>query len=201
MIGSIDRAGLIEILERIDEALEAPQTLCLIGDAAVILLGNPGRQTADIDVWRRASRIAEPLLRRAAIVAGIEYDPREDVPDGVYLQIVNPGIVNLPKQIADQWPDGSESVALWRGRNLQICCPPAQILAAAKSIRASEADLADIAYLIASANISPEDIQQALRHFPDPRDRATGAENVGLISVFVERAIAVKSRGERESES
>lgn len=200
MTGSIDKPGLIQILERIDERLDSPQKLCLIGGAALMLMGNPGRQTEDIDVWRRESQLTEPLLRRAATAAGVGYDPKEDEPEGVYLQIINPGIVNLPKQVGEKWPDGSESVLLWQGRYLQGFSPSAQVLAAAKIIRASEVDLADIAYLIASAKIGPEHIRKALQHFPDQTDREMGAENVELITVFVQKAIIAKSRDDKEKE-
>ncbi len=199
MTGPIDKTALIEILERIDQHLEAPQKLCLIGGAALILMGSPGRQTEDIDVWRRASRLTDPVSARAAIAAGVGYDPKEDEPEGVYLQIINPGIIKLPTQTAEKWPDGSETIVLWEGQHLQVVSPSAQILAAAKIIRATEVDLADIAYLIASSRIGPEEIREALQHFPDPQDRADGTENIELVNVFIQRT--ARSRNDREIES
>ena len=40
MAGRIDRRTLIELFERIDDALEAPQTICVTGAAAVLGFGH-----------------------------------------------------------------------------------------------------------------------------------------------------------------
>jgi hypothetical protein len=85
-------------------------------------------------------------------------------------------------------------VVLWQGRHLQAFSPSVQVLAAAKIIRATEVDLADIAYLVATTKIGADDIRRALKHFPDATDRETGTENVELLGVFIQRTVGAKIR-------
>lgn len=74
MAGSVDREALIELFERIDDALEAPQTLRVTDAAAILGFGHVERQAQDIDVRRPASVINDRELTRAARTADIEDD-------------------------------------------------------------------------------------------------------------------------------
>lgn len=200
MIDSIGRDELIKILERIDEKLDRPQKLCFIGGAALMLMGHPGRQTVDIDVWRRESQLVDSLLRKAVEAAGISFDVKEDTPSGVYMQIVTPGIVNLPVKDGEKWPGGDESRTLWQGIHLTVFSPPPQILAAAKLIRATEVDLEDIAYLMATGNVDQKSVGEALRHFPNPADREIAKDNVELLNVFVQKGQPSRTRKGHEED-
>ncbi len=62
----MNRKELIDVFQRIDDALSAPQTLCVIGASAILAYGHSVRQTDDIDVWRPASRINDRQIARAA---------------------------------------------------------------------------------------------------------------------------------------
>lgn len=178
----VDRNSLRGFLETMDRAAEEPQTICVMGAAALILLGQPERQTGDIDVWRPGSKMIDSDLQRLAAASGLAYDPKEYEPDGAYLQIINPGIVNLPSVRDDIWATGQDSRVLWQGRNLTVVCPPPPIIAASKLVRATEVDIDDVVYLIGAIGVSRKQILQAADKFPDA-DRETIRENMPLIDV------------------
>lgn len=149
----IDRTSLIGFLEAMDHAAEDRHTICIMGASALILLGQPDRQTGDIDVWRPASHLIDTDLRRMAAASGIAYDPKDHEPEGAYIQIINPGIVNLPVVRDGAWATGDDSRLLWQGKNLTVICPPPPIIAASKLVRASEVDIDDVIYLIGAIGV------------------------------------------------
>ena len=179
----INRAQLIHILEQMDANAKSAQTLCLIGAAALLLIGHNTRQTADIDVWRAASKFIDPELRAITAAAGIGFDPRTERPSGAYLQIIDPGVVNLPDMRGDIWPDGQRSRSLWQGQHLTVMCPPPAILAASKLIRASDVDLEDVIYLMAHARVARQKIANAAQWF-NGEDRLTITENLTILDVM-----------------
>jgi hypothetical protein len=197
----VDRTSLIGFLEAMDRAAEDRQTICVMGAAALILLGQPERQTGDIDVWRPGSQVLDSDLRRLAAESGLSYDPKEYEPEGAYLQIINPGIVNLPAVRDDTWATGEDSLILWQGRKLTVVCPPPPIIAASKLVRASEVDIDDVVYLIGAIGVSRKQILQAADKFPDA-DRETIRENMPMVDatlpVAERRAQKRKSREDPE---
>jgi len=181
----IDRARLFELLEKMDSAAKSQQRICVIGAAALILLGQPARQTGDI--WRPGSKLLDAELRQIATVAGLAYNPTHREPEGAYLQIVNPGIVNLPEVDDDVWANREKSRVLWQGQNITVVCPPPPIIAAAKLVRATDVDLDDVVYLISAVGVSKRQIITALAKFPEP-DRQFAKENISLVETMLNQA-------------
>lgn len=189
----IDRQRLLDSLEKMDRAAETSQRICVIGAAALILLGRPARQTGDVDIWRPGSKLLDAELRRIASAAGLAFDPTDYEPEGAYLQIISPGIVNLPSVQDDVWATGEKSRVLWEGHHITVVSPPPAILAAAKLVRATDVDLDDVIYLIGTTGASKKQIELALAKFPDP-DRQVARENLGLIEVMLDRAEQMRRR-------
>jgi len=198
-MNEIDRKKLIGLLERMDLEARHEQRLCVIGAAALILLGRPARQTEDIDVWRPGSRLNDADLRRAAEQAGLTYDPKDDAPKGPYIQIVNPGIVNLPRPKNDVWPTGEESRVLWQGRRVTVVCPPPAILVAAKLVRASDVDLDDLMYLVGVVGVTKTQIEHAIGSFP-AREQDTARENLDLLKVMMDQAERRRRRKRKDDQ-
>ena len=183
----IDRARLFEILEKMDSAAKSQQRICVIGAAALILLGQPARQTGDVDIWRPGSKLLDAELREIAAAAGLAYNPTDYEPEGAYLQIINPGIVNLPEVDGDVWVTREQSRILWQGQNITVVCPPPPIIAAAKLVRATDVDLDDVVYLIGAVGVTKRQITTALTKFPEP-DRQFAKENIRLVEEMLNQA-------------
>lgn len=163
----VDRTSLVGFLEAMDRTAEDRQTVCVMGAAALILLGQPERQTGGIDVWRPGSQVLDSDLRRLAVASGLSHDPKEYEPEGAYLRIINPGIVTLPAVRDGTWATGEDSRILWQGRKLTVICPPPPIIAASKLVRASEVDMNDAVYLIGAIGVARKQILQAADKLPD----------------------------------
>ena len=145
------------------------------------------RQTQDIDIWRPASIINDRELKKISTAVGIDYDPKELEPNKIYLQVIQPGIVQLPPYSDNQWATGETSEILWSGNNLTIIAPPPSIIVAAKLVRAEDRDIDDSIYLIESKDIKTAQILNAISKIPDQHDRETARENFTLLRVIVEQ--------------
>jgi uncharacterized nucleotidyltransferase DUF6036 len=175
----IDRARLVSILDALGEKLGKPTTFCLIGSAPGILRGQPDRQSADIDIWRPASAYDDTDLRRACQELGILFDPKGELdPDAVYLQVVAPGIVNLP--------EGFQLDALGQYGALKVVMPAPALLSAAKLARGQARDIEDVAWWIKEQALHLGDIRSAIGSLPDGFQREAARENI----VFVELVVA-----------
>lgn len=179
----INRAQLVHTLEKMDGGASSAQTICVIGAAAILLLGHDARQTVDIEVWRAASTFIDPELKAITVAAGIGFDQRNERPSGAYLQIIDPGIVNLPAMQGNDWPGGQQSRVLWQGQHLKVVCPPPAILAASKLVRASDVDLEDVIYLMAQQRLTRQQIANAAQSF-EGMDRQTITENLTILDVM-----------------
>ena len=73
---TIDRDRLVRIFDEIGQKLTAPATICVIGSTPGIILGQPGRQSQDIDVWRPRSQYDETQFRLACQELGLLYGKR-----------------------------------------------------------------------------------------------------------------------------
>ena len=175
------------VIERLDDALDRPQTICVIGAAAVLSLGHASRQTGEIDVWRPASSINDRALARAGKAAGIAIDNRTDLPDGVYLQIIRPGVVQLPPFVDGLWATGDANVTVWEGDKLRVEAAPAAVIAAAKLVRAEDRDLDDCIFLIRSNQTSRGSILRAIHAIQDPGAIGMAEENIVLLDVMASR--------------
>ena len=83
---TIDRDRLVRIFDEIGQKLTAPATICVIGSTPGIILGQPGRQSQDIDVWRPRSQYDETQFRLACQELGLLYDPSSLSDSGVGLR-------------------------------------------------------------------------------------------------------------------
>ena len=181
---ALDGKALPNLLRRIDANLESTGTICLIGSGATILLGQPARQTDDVDVWGRASRVALDDLRRAVEASGLGFDPKDAFPALPYIQVIHPGIVQVPGWDAGtrEW-FGEPEREVWSGERLSVTVPPPRVIAASKLVRGDDRDLEDCLWLMAAHGIGAQDIAAAIKGLPrDPRARAT--DNLGLLSML-----------------
>ncbi len=157
----MNKAELLDYLERLDQALQTPTTLYIYGSGAWILLDEPGRTSLDLDVAGPYSEADEGDLRRAATAAGLPVNPPESY-DGEHLEWVGPLRLCLPV------PMGGKSLTLWQGARLRVQTGSFEELIASKLIRYDETDRSDIQYLLAQAHTPFEDIVSAVERLPAP---------------------------------
>jgi len=160
---ALDADELKTLLAKIDARLRRPGTICLIGSAATILLGQVSRQTDDIDVWADASQIGLDELRLAAEAAGLASDPKDEFPDLPYIQIVHPGLVQVPGWNAAQhaW-FGEPEREVWKGRKLTVTVPSPRAIIASNLVRGDDRDLEDCLWLIVAHGVEAREIVQAV---------------------------------------
>jgi hypothetical protein len=160
----VDKTQLVSYLEKIDEALSRPCSLCVYGSAAFILLDQPARTSLDIDVAGPYSDADMGELRRAAQAAGLPINPEEPQPKD-HIQWVSAVRLCLS-------PPRSESeLVLWRGRFLTVKTVAMPDLIASKLIRYDAVDQSDIQYLVAQRSIEHEEVHAAVQRLPPPFDR------------------------------
>jgi hypothetical protein len=173
----IDAEQLAGIFAALGDALARPASLCLIGSTPGIMSGQPGRQTADIDVWHAASDYDAGDLARACRDIGLLYDPREELEAGaVYIQVVRPGIVRLPT-------DFDLEVIGTFGR-LRAVMPPPAILVAAKLVRGTDTDIHDVAWWVRDRDLRVQEVAAAIQNLPDSRGREAAAENLTFVRLI-----------------
>ena len=181
---ALDLASLKLLLEQIDANLREPGVICLIGSGATILLGQAARQTEDLDVWARATRVGMRDLKLAVEAAGLSFDPKDEFPNLPYLQIVHPGIVQVPgwDPSLHEW-FGEPEHEIWHGERLTVTVPPPSAIAASKLVRGDDRDLEDCLWLMTSQGMSAEAVAEAIRALPrDHRERAE--DNLDILSVM-----------------
>lgn len=189
---ALDARELKRLLSDIDAKLTSPGTICVIGSAATILMGQPARQTDDIDVWAAASEIAFDALQAASESAGVTFDPKDAFPRVPYIQIVQSGIVQVPgfNPDARTWL-GVKKRTVWSGRMLTVTVPPAHSIIASKLLRANARDLEDCIWLMVSHAVAAADIRRAIGALPNTV-RADAKANFILLTVMQQSA---KGRG------
>jgi hypothetical protein len=175
---AIDRDRLVRIFDELGQKLAKPATICVIGSTPSIVLGQPGRQSQDIDVWYPNSQYDETQLRRACQELGLLYDPRTELdPDAIYVQIVRPGIVNLPKDFKIE--------ILGEYGALKVAMPDAALLSAAKLVRGDPRDVEDVTWWVKERALGLDDIRAAVDMLPDSAQRATAGENLILVELVI----------------
>ncbi len=171
---TIDTSTLLDVFDRLGQALAKPATLCLIGSTPAIATGQADRQTADLDVWLPGSTFDAGDLRRACRALGILYDPREELPAGaIYMQIIRPGIVRLPERF--------EREEIGRFDELTLVMPVPQLIVAAKLVRATPVDIEDVVWWMRHRRLGEDVVASAIASLPDAGDRETAAENLPLV--------------------
>ncbi len=180
IVTSMDKKELVSYLEKIDQALQNPSSLCVYGAAAFILLDEPDRTSLDIDIAGPYSQADMGELRRAAEAAGLPFNPEESSQQN-HIEWVS----GLRLCLAVPQPDSE--ILLWRGRFLTVKTVSIPDLIASKLIRYDEVDQSDVQYLIAQRPVSYKDIQTAVRRLPPPFGRDTLLlENLELLKQDIE---------------
>ncbi len=174
---TIDRDRLVRIFDELGQRLAAPAMICVIGSTPGIVLGQPDRQSQDIDVWRPHSQYDETQFRRACEQLGLLYDPRSELdPDAIYVQIVRPGLVNLPQDFKVE--------VIGKYGALTVAMPEPALLSAVKLVRGDPRDIEDVAWWIKERALDLEKIRAAVGSLPEPLQRETAGENVLLVELF-----------------
>ncbi len=151
--------------------------------AGHILLGQPERQTGDIDVWAPAT---DPrslgILRKAVIAAGLLFDPTEECldPETGYVQLVRPGIVSLPANFPVE--------VIYQTGKLTIVMPPTAILAAIKLVRGSDSDLDDVVWWVSHRDLTMKELQVAAESIPNERNREQAVDQLLFVELLVRRS-------------
>ena len=112
-------------------------------------------------------------LRAACATAGLDFDPIDET-ERPYLQLIRPGIVELPEHIP-------QDAGTWGG--LTITVPPPAALAVAKLIRAEGKDVADVIFLCSKHGIGRETVARYVEKIADCAKRETARENLVYLSV------------------
>jgi hypothetical protein len=170
----LEKGTLEELLAALGEHLSEPTTICIVGSTAAILLGQPERQTPDIDVWEPESDFDIGALRAACERAGMLYDPKGEVESGaIYIQILRPGITMFPEHFPVE--------RIGRFGNLTVVMPPPALIVATKLARALDSDVEDASWWVRERNLSVDAVASAIDLIPQPENRATAQENLILI--------------------
>jgi hypothetical protein len=167
--------SLLELFKRIDENLLKDVFLCIIGSSAAILMGQQERRTEYVDVWRQASAFDLDVFVKAVEGAGLLWEPKDEFPKGEFLQLVNPGVVQVPgwDPLTRMW-FGKKQDPLWKGKLLTVTSPPPESIMASKLLKFNERDLQDCIWMLENLNVSDDDVATALRWLPP--DRMSHAE-------------------------
>jgi hypothetical protein len=172
----IDRDRLVRIFDQIGQQLTSPSTICIIGSAPGIVSGQPERQSQDIDVWRQRSDYDDTQFRRACEELGLLFDPQGEIdPKATYVQIIQPGIVKLPRDFTIE--------VLGRYGALTVVMPEPALLSAAKLERGDQRDIEDVAWWVKARALNLDDIRAAIESLPDESQRETATENMILVGL------------------
>jgi hypothetical protein len=164
-----DKLSLIAI------KLKSKAILTLMGSAPNMLKGQPSRMSMDLDVWKPTSTYDTAELRQAVEESGLLFNPKQDIPDKPYIQIVEPGICQL----------GSfKNQDLERLGALELTCPPVENLIASKLLRADPKDLEDISWLCSNYNPDLKKIKEIIKTFPT-NQREVAKENLVYLEVII----------------
>lgn len=175
---SLDWPALEDVLVRLGEALERPATLTIIGSAVCMNLGLPDRMTMDVDVWKKDSTFDLGDLKRACERIGITFDPKGfDEPESVYIQMVEPGIVQLGTY--------TETEPVLRTGRLEIRRPPIANVIASKMVRGEARDFDDSAFLVAKCAVDWEQIESAVASIKNVTARECAMENLTLLRLVL----------------
>jgi hypothetical protein len=178
----MNRQELKIIMQRIDAGIIEQQTICLIGSSASMMMGQQDRATEDIDVWSSASKYREAVLRRAVEDAGLLFDPRDEDIDLPYVQVVHPGIVQVPGFDPETglWFGDKQSELLWAGERLRLTAPPAEAIIASKMLRFEDRDITDSIWLMAARDVDAKAVIRAIRQLP-PEKREDAEANFDVL--------------------
>jgi uncharacterized nucleotidyltransferase DUF6036 len=174
----LDRDRLLSLLDELGRKLAKPATICVIGSTPAIVLGQPDRQSQDIDVWRQRSTYDDTDFRRACVETGLVFDPRGEIdPAAIYVQIIRPGVVDLPEDF--------EIEVLGRHGALTVAMPKPALLVAAKLVRGDPRDIEDVAWWAGERALDLDEVRAAVTTLPNPLQREAAAGNVVLVELVI----------------
>lgn len=186
MTASMAWPEMQDALVRLGDALEQPTTLVVIGSAVCISLGQADRMTMDIDIWSPSSSFDLGVLRRACDASDIIFDPKEhDEPTKPYLQLIEPGIVQLGAF--------DKTLQLFTTGNLVVKRPPAENVIASKMVRGEAHDFDDAVFLMHKCRVDLEAISKAILSIESQGAREMAHENLSLLQVCIASDLHQKS--------
>lgn len=175
------RDRLAGVFAYVGSNLTAATTLVVHGAAPGILMGQPGRQTHDLNVWEFDAWADQSELRRLFRDDGLEFyvgaEKHDDMLRDCYIYFAERGV----------------SAEIWRrpfvhvqGRcglvdfpvrrlgeygNLTVLMPDRPLLVALKLVRGSAQDLADARWWMTEFAVVVDEVRAAVAMLPDARDR------------------------------
>jgi len=178
MKNSISWTEMENLLIRLGDELKNPTSLCILGSAVSMSLGQVNRMTMDIDVWREDSSYDLGALKQACALVGIAFDPKGyDDPDTVYIQIIDPGIVQLGVF--------EKTSLLFKTGNLEICRPPIANVIASKMVRGVALDFEDSSFLAKKCNVSIESIEKSIISMNDKVSSQNAMANLEVLKLYL----------------
>lgn len=163
-----------DLLIRLGDALEVPTELVVIGSIVSMSHGQAGRMTMEIDVWRRESAFDLGVLKRACAAVGISFDPKGfDDADSVYLQLVDPGIVQVG--------NFTDTSLIFKTGNLELRQPPTENVIASKMVRGEPQDFDDCMFLVKKCKVSIPTILEVVNSIEDLMVRENAAGNTEML--------------------
>lgn len=176
---SIAWPELEKLLIALGDELERPATLVVIGSTVCMSLGQSERMTMDVDVWRKDSSFDLGALKKACAKVGIEFDPKGyDEPESAYLQMVEPGIVQLGVF--------ESTTSIFKAGNLEVCRPPIENIIASKLVRGDARDFDDCAFLFRKCRVPVVKIKAAIESMDDDYSRELALENLDMFQLCFE---------------
>jgi hypothetical protein len=149
----VDKEKIEELFVKLSDGLKRSTRLCLFGSSPAVFLGQPSRQTQDLDVWRPGSTYDATDLKRVMDELGVLWNPMSPPKQGqLYMQVVQPGVVNFPHRL--------ETAPVYQKGNLTVVMPTPVLLSAAKLVRASPRDIQDICWWMQARSISLRQLEQ-----------------------------------------
>lgn len=122
------------------------------------------RTSEDLDIWQPTSDYDYTELKNATEQAGLCFNPTGILePDQAYLQIVEPGIIQVGK---------FEPVRMFKMGRLIVSRPPIENIIAGKLIRADAKDITDIQFLHKHFLTDIPAIRKIISSFPKPKREA-----------------------------
>lgn len=157
-------------LVRIGGALKKPARITVIGSVLSMSMGQGGRETGDVDIWRQTSCFDPSDFRQACESAGVSFNPKGYVvPDSLYVQLVDPDIVHL-----GEFKDLTE---VQRYGNLTVDRPPIENIIASKMVRGEGRDYDDSVFLMQRCRLDADRVRQAIESIDDFFSRESAMEN------------------------
>lgn len=176
---AIDRNRLLGLLDELGRRLTRPTSTCLIGSAPAILRGQPERQSQGIEVWQQRSTYDDTDFRRACQDTGLVFDPRGELdPTAIYVQIIRPGIVDLPRAF--------DLDILGQYGALTVAMPKPALLTAAKLVRGDPRDIEDVAWWAGECALDLDEVKAAVATLPNLLQREVAEANLVLVELVTD---------------